>query len=97
MELPIYQRRPILLVPKFSVRHRLSLDSQEFWNHHMIEFLRQEYLNAGGGLVRVLRNGERRVTKKAVKERHPFVKDDLADFVRLILYSPNLQGIDQAT
>ena len=82
MELPIYQRRPILLVPKFSVRHRLSLDSQEFWNHHMIEFLRQEYLNAGGGLVRVLRNGERRVTKKAVKERHPFVKDDLADFVR---------------
>jgi hypothetical protein len=82
VQLPIYQRRPILLVPKFSVRHRLSLDSQEFWNHHMIEFLRQEYLHAGGGLVRVLRNGERRVTKKAVKARHPFIKDDLADFVR---------------
>src|SRR5271154_2459826 len=39
--------------------------------------LRQEYLHAGGGLVRVLRNGERRVTKKAVKERHPFAKDSL--------------------
>lgn len=82
VRLPLHARRPVLLVPKFSVRHRLSLDSQEFWNHHMIEFLRQEYLDAGGGLVRVLRNGERRVTKKAVKERHPFVKDDLADFVR---------------
>ncbi len=63
VQLPVYQRRPILLVPKFSVRHHLSLDSQEFWNHHMIEFLRQEYLDAGGGLVRVLRNGERRVFK----------------------------------
>lgn len=82
VRLPVYQRRPVLLVPKFSVRHRLSLDSQEFWNHHMIEFLRQEYLDAGGSLVHVLRNGERRVTKKAVKERHPFIKDGLADFVR---------------
>lgn len=82
LQLPVHRRRPILLVPKFSVRQRLSLDSQEFWNHHMIEFLRQEYLDANSGLVHVLRNGERRVTKKAVKERHPFIKDDLADFVR---------------
>jgi len=82
LQLPVYDRRPILLVPKFSVRHRLSLDSQEFWNFHMIEYLRQEYLEAGSGLVRTFRSGERYVTKKAVKERHPFIKDDLADFVR---------------
>lgn len=80
--LPVHNRRPILLVPKFSVRHKLSLDSQEFWNHHMIEFLRHEYLDAGGALVRTLRNGARRVTKKDVKQRHPFIKDGLADFVR---------------
>jgi hypothetical protein len=48
----------------------------------MIEFLRQEYLDAGGALVRTLRNGKRRVTKKDVKQRHPFIKDGLADFVR---------------
>lgn len=82
LELPIHGRKPILLVPVFSVRHRLSLDSQEFWNHHMIEFLREEYLNAGSGLVRVLQNGSRRVYKKDVKARHPFIKDDLAEFVR---------------
>jgi len=81
-QLPICNRRPVLLVPKFSVRHQLSLDSQEFWNHHMIEFLRREYMNAGGGLVRTFRDGRPYVTKKAVKQRHPFVKDDLADFVR---------------
>jgi hypothetical protein len=64
VQLPVHEFRPILLIPKFIVRHRLSLDSQEFWNHHMIEFLRQEYLEAGNGLVHILRNGDRYVTKK---------------------------------
>lgn len=81
-ELPVSRGKPILLVPKFSVRRRLSLDSQEFWNHHMIEFLRQEYLDSGSSLVQVLKKGGGRVTKKKVKERHPFIKDSLADFVR---------------
>jgi len=82
VSLPIYSGRPIVLVPKFSVRHRLSLNSQEFYNHHMIEFLRAEYIAAGAGLGRVLRSGERWVSKKDVKNLHPFIKDNLADFVR---------------
>lgn len=82
LNLPVHQGRPILFVPKFSVRHTTALNSQEFYNFHMIEYLRQEYLAAGGGLVQVFRNGTRHVFKKDVKERHPFIKDDLADFVR---------------
>lgn len=82
LELPVYQGRPILLVPKFSVRQRTSLDSQEFWNHHMIEFLRQEYLASGSSLIHVFRDGTPHVYKNVVQERHPFIKDDLADFVR---------------
>ena len=82
LELPHSNRKPVLLVPKFSVRYRLSLDSQEFWNHHMVEFLKNEYLQAGGALVQTLKDGTRYVTKKSVKQIHPFVKDDLADFVR---------------
>ncbi|TIX89283.1 hypothetical protein [Rhizobium sp. P44RR-XXIV] len=82
IELPVHGGKPILLVPKFSVRFKLSLDSQEFYNHYMVEFLRQEYLNSRSALVQVLKGtGERYVTKKSVKERHPFVKDDLARFV----------------
>lgn len=81
--LPTYNGRSILLVPKFSVRYRLSLDSQEFWNHHMVEFLREEYLNAGSALIQTFRNGTPYVTKKSVKREHPFIKDSLADFVRL--------------
>jgi hypothetical protein len=77
LELPFHARRPVLLVPKFSVRRSLSLDSQEFYNHHMVEYLKAEYLQAGSALVEILKNGNRRVTKKSVKERHPFVKDHL--------------------
>jgi hypothetical protein len=86
LNLPISNSRPVLLVPKYSVRRSLSLNSQEFWNHHMVEFLRREYLRAGSALVRTFkskkRRGEKYVTKKSVKERHPFIKDDLAAFVQ---------------
>ncbi len=78
--LPRYAQRPILLVPKFSVRFRLSLDSQEFYNKHMIEFLRSEYLRAGGALVETLKNKKKVVYKYKVEEKHPLIKDDLASF-----------------
>ncbi len=79
--LPIIGGKPILLVPKFTVRRELSLESQEFYNHYMIEFLKGEYQQADTGLVSVLKSGRRRVYKKDVKERHPFIKDELAKFV----------------
>src|SRR6185437_3886429 len=37
LELPFSNSRPVLLVPKYSVRRSLSLNSQEVWNHHMVE------------------------------------------------------------
>ncbi|OSQ48083.1 hypothetical protein [Thalassospira alkalitolerans] len=82
LNLPVYQGLPILLVPKFSVRQRLCLDGQEFYNFHMIEHLRAEYLEAGAGIVHFFKDGRPHVFKKDVKERHPFVKDALAEFVR---------------
>lgn len=78
----VIKGRPILLVPKHCVRFKLDLNAQEFYNNHMIVALQQEYLNAGQALVQVLMNGRRRVTKKDVKERHPPIKDHLADFAR---------------
>jgi hypothetical protein len=65
---------PVMLVPKFSVRRVLTLNSQEFYNNHMITFLQQEYSHAGQGLVRVL--------KSDVKKRHPKSKPDLAAFAQ---------------
>lgn len=60
----------------------MSIDSQEFYNFHMIEFLQAEYLHAGGALVHTFKNGSQKVYKKDVKRVHPLIKDDLADFVR---------------
>ncbi len=82
LTLPIVAGRPILLVPKFSVRRRLSLDSQEFYNFHMVEYLQREYLSAGAALVQTFKDGTPYVTKISVKTNHPFIKDDLAGFVR---------------
>lgn len=77
----VIRGKPVILVPKFSVRKVLSLNSQEFYNDHMITYLQQEYLRAGQGLVRVLRSGERTAPyKKHVKERHPKSKPALAAF-----------------
>jgi hypothetical protein len=63
------------------VRKKLSLDSQEFYNHHMIEFLKEEYTVPNSGLAYVLKSGRLKVNKKDVKAKHPFIKDDLAEFV----------------
>lgn len=74
--------RPVILVPKFAVRRVLSLNSQEFYNHHMIPHLQREYRHAGQALVHVLRSGELVVRKKDVKAAHPKRKPDLADFAQ---------------
>jgi hypothetical protein len=81
--LPIVDGLPVILVPKYFVRWRPSLDSQEFYNHHMIEFLRDDLIAKGSGLVRILKKSKRPfIAKATVKERNPFVKDHLAKFVR---------------
>jgi len=80
--LPVYDDRRILLVPKASVRFHMCLDSQEYYNHYMINFLQAEYTEAASSLAQVLRGGRHRVTKKSVKERHPFSKRALFEFTK---------------
>jgi hypothetical protein len=82
LQLPISNGMPVLLIPKHSVRRSLSLNSQEFWNHHMVSFLRQEYLDSRSALVRTFKDGTPYVTKKSVKAIHPLIKDELAAFVQ---------------
>lgn len=92
--------QPVILVPKVSVRLRLSLNSQEFYNHHMINYLQAEYLQAGQALVRTLKSGEKRVYKTDVKDRHPLRKPDLADFVNqhpeVLEHYKNIKGAQGA-
>jgi hypothetical protein len=81
-DIPIVSGKKVLLVPKSIVRIKLSLDSQEFYNNYILEFLKSEELNSNGSLVRLIKNGtERRVYKTDLKEHFPFSKKFLADFV----------------
>lgn len=81
--LPIVNDHLVLFVPKFIVRHRLCLNSGEYYYHHVLNFLKQEHLsNPASGLVRVLKSGDRRVYKTDLERAHPFSKDFLADFTR---------------
>jgi hypothetical protein len=81
-ELPFVNGEPVILVPKYSVRRRISLNSQEFYNFHMIEFLRAEHLKANSSLVHILKVSKQpHVFKKDVKERSPYSKEALAEFV----------------
>jgi len=82
VELPVVGGKKILLVPKFSVRRRLSLESQEFYNHYMLNFLQEDHLRRDTSLVHVLKKGKRVVYKTELKEKHPLNKDDLFRFAR---------------
>lgn len=79
-DMPIAKDRHVLMVPKYSVRRALLLDSQEFYNKHILEYIQQQELIRGSNLVHLLKNGKQKVYKKELKPKNPFSKDFLARF-----------------
>ncbi|HEY2712440.1 MAG TPA: hypothetical protein VGI60_07995 [Chthoniobacterales bacterium] len=80
--LPQADGRPLVLVPKLIARYTFSYNQQSFYQHFILNYLQTEHLNAGSSLVQTLRNGRRRVTKKAVAETYPCTKANIAAFAR---------------
>lgn len=78
-DLPVARGRHILMVPKFSVRRTLLLNSQEYYSKYILDFIQEQELIRGSGFVHVLKNGKRVVYKKELK-KNPFSKDFLAKF-----------------
>jgi len=78
--LPIYLGRPVVLVPKQSVRYRPAADHQEYYHKFVLEYLQQENLNSNSSLVQVLRSGKRKVTKRSLEELFPCDKEFLFEF-----------------
>ncbi len=80
--LPYIGANPIILVPKYAVRRATSLRGREFYDMHMIEFLRHER-QAAIALARAIRGKVRRVTKKEIKAQRPYTgKAMLAEFAQ---------------
>lgn len=79
VNLPFVGENPVLLVPKHIVRRGLVINSQEFYNKQITDYLVAENLRAMSSLVRVVK-GKSKVTKGDVREANPKSKEMIAKF-----------------
>lgn len=71
VKLPEAYGKKLLLVPKIIVRQRLEYRPDEYYNDYVLEYLRDAELNnPGSDLIQVLKSGQRRVTKRSLKEKY---------------------------
>jgi hypothetical protein len=68
--LPVVSGSRLLMVPKAIVRRHLDYNADEYYRHFLLEHLREVELEANSALVELLKNGRRRVTKKALTEKY---------------------------
>lgn len=70
VSLPMTKEGKIILVPKIFVRHRLSYEYREYYQHYLLPEMQHDELQRNTGLVELLTDGRKRVTKKSLKERY---------------------------
>jgi hypothetical protein len=68
--LPITEYGRLLLVPKAIARRSISYDAGDYYEHYILPYLMEQELRASSGLVQVLKNGRRVVTKKSLRARY---------------------------
>ncbi len=81
VKLPRVSDAPVMLVPKFSVRRRLSLDADVFYKKQITDFLVAENLDANTSLVETLKSGKKWVPKGEVRKKNKKSKSFIADMV----------------
>lgn len=87
--LPAYETHAYILVPKRFIRREHDLmNHHEFYNKYVLEVIERELISAGDSLVQTLKNGRRRVTKRAMRADPRFApsKEFISHF---ILRHPN--------
>lgn len=87
VNLPITEYGKLLLVPKSIVRRKMLYDLQEYYNNYILEDLQERELSSNSELVQLLKNGTRRVTKKALREKYGQSKSFV---IRETLNNPDL-------
>lgn len=78
VDLPRIKGIPVMLVPKYAVRRELSLNSQDFYNKQITDFLIAEHEKAVSSLVQALK-APSVVTKGEIREKNPKSKNMLAE------------------
>jgi hypothetical protein len=72
-QIALLPRTPVgrlLLVPKFIVRHGLHFSYEEYFNQYVLAHLQEVEISAGTELVRTLKDGRKRVTKKDLRAKY---------------------------
>jgi len=70
VDLPVAGGRKLLLVPKAIVRRHMDYSTEEYYNDYILEHLREQELSSNTELVRLLKSGRRRVTKKDLRTKY---------------------------
>lgn len=70
VQLPTVGSNRLLLVPKAIVRKRMDYNADEYYRHYILETLQEVELAANTELVRLLKSGERRVSKKDLENKY---------------------------
>jgi hypothetical protein len=80
VDLPVYNDRRIILVPKAAVRFSMTIDHQQYYRHFVLEYLMAEHMDAGSSLVTTLKNGRKKIHIKDISEAYPINKNFLFEF-----------------
>lgn len=78
--LPNYNGKMILLVPKFIARGKTISNYLDYYNKGILPFLQDYHLDLNTSLVKTLKNGKRRVTKKDLRAQYKCSKDFVLEF-----------------
>ena len=79
IDLPMPLGDKLVLVPKSIVRLAGAYDVGSYYRHYLLPELQRQHLASGSGLVEVLKNKKRRVTKKALMKEYGTSKADVAE------------------
>ena len=66
--LPVAAGRKLLLVPKVIVRRRMDYDQDKYYSQYLLTYLQDVHLDANTELVHLLKNGDRRVYKRILRQ-----------------------------
>lgn len=79
VDLPRTPEGKLLLVPKSIVRHSTIFNKDRYFNGYLAPRLEADELDSGSELVKLLKNGERKVNRKDLKNKYGSSKDAIVD------------------
>lgn len=70
VDLPMTDEGKLILVPKIFVRYMISYEYKNYYQYYLLPEMQNDELTRNTGLVELLRDGRKRVTKRALKEHY---------------------------